>query len=319
MAIRALALVGVAAASDSIPTWSQYKQQHGLQFNGDEHHFEQNYMANVEFILATNAKDLPYKVGVNQFAHLNQQEYADAFLGFKQQSAERPSVGVHEASDSVPNSVDWTSKGAVTPVKNQGQCGSCWAFSTTGSLEGANFLASGHLVSLSEQELVDCDHVDQGCNGGLMDNGFNFVKNSGLCTEGSYPYVARRETTGRKCDSCDVAISAGSVTGYVDVRGESDLKSAVAQQPVSVAIEADQQSFQLYQSGVLTGECGTQLDHGVLAVGYGSEHGTDYWKVKNSWGASWGEEGYVRIERGVNKCGIAGQPSYPQISSSVQV
>jgi len=208
-------------------------------------------------------------------------------------------------------SLDWVSKGAVTGIKDQGQCGSCWAFSSTGSIEGAVFLKHGHLTSLSEQQLVDCSTAqgNAGCQGGLMDSAFKYVQTNGLCTESAYPYTAKNGV----CHSSSCAPSADSkITGYKDVtHTENALGAAVDLTPVSVAIEADQSGFQLYKSGVFCGTCGTSLDHGVLAVGYGDEGTTAYWKVKNSWGTSWGEQGYIRMCRNSNKCGISNEPSYP--------
>merc|ERR1712107_586004 len=179
------------------------------------------------------------------------------------------------------------------------------------------FIATGDLSPLSEQQLVDCDTVDSACNGGLMDNGFAFAEKNAMCTEDSYSYTARKGTC--KASSCTVGLSQGSVTGYKDVSTDSEqaLMSAVAQQPVSIAIEAVQSSFQSYSSGVLTASCGTKLDHGVLAVGYGSEAGTDYWKVKNSWGSSWGEQGYVRLQR-QGWCGRMWSPCWTTIVSRRQ-
>merc|ERR1712110_648391 len=186
----------------------------------------------------------------------------------------------------------------------------------TGGMEGQWEIATGNLQSLSEQQLVDCSKQNSGCNGGLMDYAFKFYESTSVATESSYAYTGRDGT----CKSSyTTAIPSGGVTGYKDISSEADLLDAVANTgPVSVAIEADQSSFQYYSSGVLTGSCGTNLDHGVLAVGFGTSGGTDYWKVKNSWGASWGMNGYVLIERGVNKCGIAsGPPSYPTVSGAV--
>jgi len=210
--------------------------------------------------------------------------------------------------------VDWRTKGAVTPVKNQGQCGSCWSFSATGSMEAAHFFATGSLVSLSEQNLVDCSTAEgnQGCNGGWMDQAFEYViKNHGIDTESSYPYKA----TGPNRCQFNAANVGATISRYTDVAkgSEAALESAANQRPVSVAIDAGHSSFQMYKSGVYyEPACSqTSLDHGVLVVGYGNE-GSDYWIVKNSWGASWGQQGYILMSKGRNNnCGIASAASYP--------
>merc|ERR1711907_406330 len=201
--------------------------------------------------------------------------------------------------------------GAVTPVKNQGQCGSCWAFSTTGGLEGAWELSSGNLVSMSEQQFVDCSKQNSGCNGGLMEPALVWAKKQAIATEDSYSYTAR---DGSCKSSFTTAIPQGGVTGYKTASSASALTSALQSNPVSVAIEADQAVFQQYTSGTITSGCGSNLDHGVLAVGVNSDGSI---KVKNSWGTSWGNAGYVNIA--TNQCGITQDASYPVVSSSVSV
>ena len=217
----------------------------------------------------------------------------------------------------LPTSVDWRDHGAVTPVKNQGQCGSCWTFSATGAMEGAWALKTGKLVSLSEQQLVDCVTQDQGCNGGQMDDAFEYVMETPICSDSEEPYEARDDT----CQKCSSTIL---FSGCRDIppNNQLALKEAVALYgPVSVSIEADQSYFQLYTGGIITDKrCGTNLDHGVLVVGYGEDPTTHqmYWLVKNSWGADWGDGGYVRIARTESEndpgvCGIAMQASYPVV------
>jgi len=221
----------------------------------------------------------------------------------------------------LPDEVNWIALGGVTPVKNQGACGSCWAFSTTGALEGAKYVKTGELVALSEQNLLDCDHKDLGCSGGLMDNAFKFdEKSGGLCSEADYPYEA---VQGDVCNPMGCTDVPGSIvqTFYDVPAGETDtMMAAIAMQPISVAIQADQFVFQFYKGGVLTDDsCGDQLDHGVLAVGYGTDSETNepYFTVKNSWGPTWGEDGYVRLSRNSENdygiCGILKMASYPVV------
>jgi len=273
---------------------------------------------NMEKIKIHNEGEHSWSMGITHFADMTSEDfkYYTACGRFEHKPSDTVMV---EPKDSVAESIDWVEKGAVTPVKNQGSCGSCWAFSTTGSIEGRSQIASGTLTSLSEQDLVDCSSENSGCNGGLMDYAFEFVEgNNGLCDEEDYPYKAKQH---KRCKEEKLSCNKyDPITSYVDVKQTTaGLEAAINTGPVSVAIEADQGSFQLYNGGVLTGTCGTGLDHGVLAVGYGTDGSSDYWKVKNSWGADWGEEGYIRLCRncgansGKGQCGILMSASYPVV------
>merc|ERR1719305_1512207 len=283
----------------------------------------QAFADNDDIISTHNAGNSTFTLGHNQFSCLTNEQFVARFLDttFVPRAPGSTGNAVHYANASEPlaSSVDWVHKGAVTPIKNQGQCGSCWAFSTTGAMEGAYQIKHGSLKSFSEQQLVACDKTDNGCNGGLMDNAFTWVtKNGGLCTESSYPYTAGKGTRGTCKTSCST-VSNSAPHGHKDVAGnDGAMSSALEIGPVSVAIEADKSAFQLYKSGVLSSDaCGTKLDHGVLAVGFGSMGGKNYYKVKNSWGATWGMSGYILLEKGGSApakgmCGIlSGPPSYP--------
>jgi C1A family cysteine protease len=262
-----------------------------------------------------------FTMGINQFTDLTPQEFKDQYVGGLK--AEVGSYGCKTFSSSAsgaPSSLDWRTKGAVTTVKDQGQCGSCWTFSSTGAIESAWAISTGKLVDLSEQELVDCatgiSYGSHGCSGGQMEGAFKFVIENGQCSASSYPYTSGTTKTGGSCQKCTSVVHLTSCSD-VKPNDQVSLKAAVSQQPVAIAIEADTRYFQSYSSGILTSSsCGTNLDHGVLIVGYGSENGQDYWLVKNSWGTSWGDSGYVKIARSSSTndpgiCGIAMDPSFP--------
>ncbi|KAL0914733.1 hypothetical protein M5K25_015109 [Dendrobium thyrsiflorum] len=277
---------------------------------------------NLKHIDETNKKRTSYWLGLNEFADLSHEEFRMMYLGLKPNFTRRQeatssdkSEFMYENAVELPKSVDWRKKGAITPVKNQGACGSCWAFSTVVAVEGINKIMTGNLTSLSEQELIDCDKpLNNGCNGGLMDYAFQYIVSSGgLHTEDDYPYLMEEGT----CDDKRGALQVVTITGYEDVpeNNEASLLKALAHQPVSVAIEASGRDFQFYTGGIFDGPCGTELDHGVAAVGYGSSKSEDYIIVKNSWGSKWGEKGYIRMKRSTaNKeglCGIYKMASYP--------
>ncbi|KAF6176171.1 hypothetical protein GIB67_023462 [Kingdonia uniflora] len=308
--------------------YESWLSRHAKSYNaiGEKEKRFEIFKDNLKFIDAHNAEGHEYKLGLTKFADLTNEEYRNTYLGTRtdaKRRVERPkkksgygSRYATRVGDDLPESVDWRTKGAVAPVKDQGSCGSCWAFSTIAAVEGVNKIVTDDLISLSEQELVDCDtSYNEGCNGGLMDYAFEFIiNNGGIDTEDDYPYKAR---DGR-CDVTRKNARVVTIDGYEDVpvNDEKALQKAVANQPIAVAIEAGGRAFQLYSSGIFTGKCGTALDHGVAAVGYGTEGGKDYWIVRNSWGAAWGEGGYLKMERnlaGTNtgKCGIAMEASYP--------
>ncbi|PIN21688.1 Cysteine proteinase Cathepsin L [Handroanthus impetiginosus] len=284
--------------------------------------FEENY----EFVTRHNTRgNSSYTLGLNAFADLTNQEFKARYLGLSpsaddlvirlnSRSVENEGPNLMKESD-IPSSLDWRKKGAVTGVKDQGSCGACWSFSATGAVEGINQIVTGSLVSLSEQELIDCDKsYNDGCGGGLMDYAYEFIiNNKGIDTEEDYPYRGRDGT----CNRNKLKRRVVTIDSYTDIPSgnEKKLQQAVATQPISVGISGSDTSFQLYSGGIFTGPCSTSLDHAVLIVGYDSKDGTDYWIIKNSWGKYWGINGYMHMIRNTRNaegvCGINTLASYP--------
>lgn len=328
-----IALAQAVTLSDlSREEWHTFKLEHRKNYGNEvEERFRMKIFNENRHKIAKHNQlfaqgKVSYKLGLNKYADMLHHEFKETMNGYnytmhKLMRAQTGLVGatyIEPAHVTVPKSVDWRQHGAVTAVKDQGHCGSCWAFSSTGALEGQHFRKTGVLVSLSEQNLVDCStkYGNNGCNGGLMDNAFRYIKdNGGIDTEKSYPYEGID-------DSChfNKATVGATDTGFVDIPEGDEVKmmKAVATMgPISVAIDASHESFQLYSDGVYNEpNCDSQnLDHGVLVVGYGTdESGQDYWLVKNSWGSTWGQEGYIKMARNQeNQCGIATASSYPTV------
>jgi C1A family cysteine protease len=344
MSAKLVVLSSVVAAAAAMPIaenlhdrayyeekFFNWLSEHKVQARNGEHFAKmiQNFANNDDFIANHNGQKLGFELGHNQFSHLSLDEWREYVgLGLARPMNPLEAAEIHAAPADVSTlagSIDWRTKGAVTPVKDQGQCGSCWSFSATGAMEGAYKNKYGVLQSFSEQNFVDCDNranggSDLGCNGGLMDSAFSWAKkNGGICTEAGYPYVSGTTKTAGTCQKTCSKVANSAPISYVDVQINSDsaMMSALNLNPVSVAIEADTREFQLYKSGVFTAACGTNLDHGVLAVGYGTEGTQDYYLVKNSWGTSWGDQGYIKMAKGISQkqgqCGIlSGPPSYPK-------
>merc|ERR1712004_424670 len=301
--------------------WSLFKITHGKTYAAAEEELRMTiYLQNRDMIAAHNARfekgEVSYSMKMNQFGDMLPEEF-EAMQTYKpQEFSEETPLFMTPANFKAPSSVDWRNQGLVTGVKDQGQCGGCWSFSATGALEGQYFRKTGQLISLSEQNLIDCSssYGNHGCNGGVVQWAYNYIKdNRGVDTESSYPYEGRDA-------SCrySSAYRGATCTGYVSIRrnDENDLLNAVGSVgPVSVSLYASTQGFQFYSSGVyVASSCPKTINHAVLAVGYGTDsYYGPYWIIKNSWGTGWGDAGYIKMARGGNQCGIASQACYPTV------
>jgi len=300
-----LALVGAATLlinqhqAPKTPEFESWKAKHGITFSSEMENAyrERVFLENLGKIEAHNSNAFrTYDMGLNQFSAMTQEEFVETYLTL---DVPQNNLEVTENNDVYLGDVDWTTKGAVTGVKNQGSCGSCWAFSTTGALEGHSKIVRGSLQSFSEQQLVDCStsYGNHGCNGGLMDNAFKFVKDHGIVHENEYAYTGKQGT-------CKTNSGAYKISGYTDIRDCNTLANDLNGRPIAVGVDATNWSH--YSSGVFN-NCKTSLNHGVLLVGATAQS----WKVKNSWGGSWGEHGYIRLARG-NTCGVCATASFPK-------
>ncbi|GIY44450.1 cathepsin L [Caerostris darwini] len=304
--------------------WGHFKNTFKKSYSSDEEYkrrlvWEDRVVSLAHHNLRADMGLHSFRRGLNKYSDLTHEEYMETLNGFRVGNYQKrnATTWLRLTSVDIPDQVDWREEGLVTPVKDQQSCGSCWAFSTTGSLEGQHKKKTGKLVSLSEQNLIDCVTVNNGCHGGMIDDAFEFIKNeNGVDTEESYPYGAVQDSCSFKPENV-----GATCTGHVDIPtgDEEALKQAVATVgSVSVAIDAHHESFHDYKTGIFDEpSCGNELwdlTHAVLVVGYGSEEGADYWLVKNSWGESFGQKGYIKMSRNKdNQCGIATMASYPLV------
>jgi hypothetical protein len=336
---RLLILISVLCVSHAslLERFQQWSVDHNIELpsveDGRFMHMLANWRDNDHLIAETNAKNLSYTLGHNQFSAFNREEFR-ALMNFEYNSAligaaeESKMVGSgFELGLAVPASVDWRSKGVVSPIQDQGQAGTCYTFSTAAAVESAIAINTGVLTKLSEQQIVDCSTFknggpNMGVNGGQISATFEWIgKTNGLCTEAAYPYVSGTTKTTGTCQKTCTKVAGTDVQSAfeVPVKSDSAMMTAISNTVVSIAIEADESSFQLYKSGVFTGKCGTSLDHAVALVGY-----TDsYYILRNSWGLSWGQSGYMYIGKGndpatgkpynngAGQCGLLMEASYP--------
>jgi C1A family cysteine protease len=322
--LRGRTLTTFLTESDEWKQFSNFQERFSKRYESleeTESRF-QIFRSNIRNIILHNLDHTQnFTMGINQFTDLTPQEFKDRYVGGLR--AEVGSYGcksfVSSASDA-PSSIDWRQQGVVNQVRDQGQCGSCWAFATTANAESVWAISSGQLLDLSEEFLVDCasgvGYFNMGCNGGQPDSAFKYMINNGQCSEASYPYKAGTTKTAGSCQKCTAAPVHFSGCYDVVPKDQVSLMASVAKQPVVIAIEADTRYFQSYAGGILDSpNCGTTLDHAVEIVGYGTENGVDYWNIRNSWGPSWGESGYVRIKKSsstsdIGICGVAAEPSF---------
>ncbi|KAG6585186.1 hypothetical protein SDJN03_17919, partial [Cucurbita argyrosperma subsp. sororia] len=303
--------------------YERWSHHHAISRELKEKHKRYNvFKENANHVLTVNQMNKPYKLKLNKFADMSNYEFVNVYArsnithyrrlhGKRRESA---SGFMYEKATDLPSFIDWRERGAVSDIKDQGRCGSCWAFSAVAAVEGINQIKTNQLLSLSEQELLDCNTRNRGCYGGFMETAYNFIRrNGGIASENNYPYRGARGS----CRSSRMPSPIVTIDGFESVpENENALMQAVANQPVSVSIEALGRDFQFYWQAMFDGDCGTELNHGVVVIGYGTtDGGTDYWTVRNSWGVGWGEDGYIRMKRGVEDpeglCGIVMEASYP--------
>ncbi|CAH1987825.1 unnamed protein product [Acanthoscelides obtectus] len=328
----ALFFLFFAGVTADLEEWKNFKIRHGKAYTSsveDRRRFSV-FHENLKKILDHNERfnkgEVTYAMKVTKFTDMTEKELKDFLMnsyGGGMRSSDYSQDAAHESTDDQPSSVhikelpktiDWRNQGAVTKVKDQGMCGSCWAFSAVGALEGQHYKSNGTLLDLSAQDLVDCadgTYGNMGCKGGLMSYAYDYVKDKGILTENEYPYKGHQE-------SCKQKGNGFKIKSYINItiKDENALTQAVATiGPISCCMDASCMSS--YSHGIVDSTCGCDSDrysmnHGVLVVGYGEEKGIEYWIVKNSWGADWGEKGYFRLKKdGQNTCGIATDSSYP--------
>eukprot|EP00766_Chilomastix_caulleryi_P000679 gnl/Chilomastix_caulleri/166.p1 GENE.gnl/Chilomastix_caulleri/166~~gnl/Chilomastix_caulleri/166.p1 ORF type:complete len:334 (-),score=140.20 gnl/Chilomastix_caulleri/166:88-1035(-) len=311
-----IALVLIAAAFSSLQgDWEKFKIRYGKTYSTEEDEIRfGNFIDNIHFAELMNKLDKSATYGVTAFFDLTSEEFSQKHLGFVPNNLQ--ALPECEAPTSaqlagVPENFDWVQKGVVSPVQDQGSCGSCWAFATVAASETAWAISHGELIKLSEQQLVDCDSANGGCDGGNMVPAEKYVEEHGLCKASDYPYRA----LGGKCKTCTVAVKTSGHCvvrhGATTLDTENNMKYDCATYgPIVIGINANK--LQLYKNGIMDASlCNPNgTNHAVVGVGYGVENGMKFWKIRNSWGSTWGEQGYFRIVFGENACGVASSPSF---------